>query len=115
MRYFRQSFDRLRKAPRPGLTTDLVETEDAGGKLSDDELLATAVTLFIAGHETTVHLISIGIYAVLSVSTTRQAMQDNPTELPLLVEEFMRFYSPAMMAKPHFVQKDVDFEGDSID
>ncbi len=93
------------------MITDLVEAEDAGDILSDDELLAMVVTLFIAGHETTVHLITMGIYGVLSNPSTRQAMHSSPAEMPLLIEEFMRFYSPVMMTKPHFVQKDIVFEG----
>jgi cytochrome P450 len=111
MRYFRKDFERVRRAQRPGLITNLVEAENEGDKLNDDEFLAMVVTLFIAGHETMVHLISIGIYAVLSTPATRQAMQDNPAELPLLVEELMRFYSPVMMTKPHIVQEDVDLDG----
>ena len=111
MRYFRQDFDRVRVSPRRGLITDLVQAEDAGDRLSDDELLAMVVTLFIAGHETTVHLITMGIYAILSDQPTRDAMHARPDELSLLVEEFMRFYSPVMMTKPHFVRQDTIFEG----
>jgi cytochrome P450 len=110
MRYFRADFDRVRKAPRPGLITDLVQAEDAGNRLSDDELLALDVTLFFAGHETTVHLITMGIYGLLTHPTARTALQERPDELPLLVEAFMRYYSPAMMTKPHFAQQDTVFK-----
>ena len=111
MRYFRADFDRVRKLPRPGLITDLVQAEQSGDTLTDDELLAMVVTLFIAGHETTVHLIAMGLYGLLSSPETRQAMHERPEDIPMLVEEFMRFYSPVMMTKPHFVQQDTDFEG----
>lgn len=114
MRYFRADFDRVRQNPRPGLITDLVQAEDAGDRLSDDELLAMVVTLFIAGHETTVHLITMGIYGLLTHPAARTALNERPEELPLLIEEFMRFYSPVMMTKPHFVQQDTVFEGVSL-
>ncbi|WP_393931149.1 cytochrome P450 [Yoonia sp. R2-816] len=114
MRYFRADFDRARQHPRSGLITDLVAAEDAGDRLTDDELLAMVVTLFIAGHETTVHLITMGIYGLLIHPAARAALRDHPDELPLLVEEFMRFYSPVMMTKPHFVQQDTVFEGISL-
>ena len=110
MRHFRKDFERVRRDPRPGLITDLVQAEDSGDMLSDDELLAMVVTLFIAGHETTVHLITMGLYGILSSPETRAAMLARPDELPLLVEEFMRFYSPVMMTKPHFVQNDMMFD-----
>lgn len=111
MRYFRADFERVRQNPRPGLITDLVQAEDGSDRLSDDELLAMVVTLFIAGHETTVHLISMGLLGLMTNPDARHAMQNNPDEMPLLVEEFMRFYSPVMMTKPHFVQHDTVFEG----
>ncbi len=111
MRYFREDFERVRKAPRPGLITDLVAAEENGDRLTDDELLAMVVTLFIAGHETTVHLITMGIHGLLTYPNAREVLTTQPDKVPLLVEEFMRFYSPVMMTKPHFVQKDTVFEG----
>lgn len=114
MRYFRADFTRVRQKARPGLITDLVQAEDEGDRLSDDELLAMVVTLFIAGHETTVHLITMGIYALLTNPVARAAMVERPDELPLLIEECMRFYSPVMMTKPHFVQQDTVLEGVSL-
>ncbi|MEJ6402591.1 cytochrome P450 [Yoonia sp. 2307UL14-13] len=111
MRYFRADFERVRATPRAGLITDLVAVEDNGDRLSDDELLAMVVTLFIAGHETTVHLITMGIYGLLTHREERAALRERPNEVPLLVEEFMRFYSPVMMTKPLFTQKDTVVEG----
>ncbi len=114
MRYFRDDFTRVRQNPRPGLIHDLVMAEDAGDRLSDDELLAMVVTLFIAGHETTVHLITMGIWGLLTYPDAQATMRNNPDQLPIMVEEFMRFFSPVMMTKPHFVQQDTIFEGISL-
>ncbi len=114
MRYFQQDFERVRQTPRPGLITDLVQAEDSGDTLSDNELLAMVVMLFMAGHETTVHLLNMGIYALLTNPNARAAMIERPDKLPLLIEEFMRFYSPVMMTKPHFVQQDTVLEGVSL-
>ncbi|WP_320237881.1 cytochrome P450 [Cognatiyoonia sp. IB215182] len=114
VRYFRADFARVRREPRPGMITDLVKAEAAGDRLSDDELLAMVVTLFIAGHETTVHLITMGIYGLLTLDGGRDALRDRPDEVPLLVEEFMRFWSPVMMTKPHFVREDTVFDGVSL-
>lgn len=110
MRHFRQDFDQVRASPRPGLISDLVQTEIAGDKLSKDELLGMVVMLFIAGHETTVHLITNAIHGLLCDQAARRTMQQDPDGLPLLVEEFMRFTSPVMMTKPHYVTQDTTYE-----
>ena len=52
-----------RRPPRPGLMTALVQAEQDGDKLSENELLAMAFLLLLAGHETTVHLIGGGVLA----------------------------------------------------
>ncbi len=111
MRYFRAEFARVRQDPGRGLITDLVQAEAEGDRLSDDELLAMVVTLFIAGHETTVHLITMGLNAVLRGDVPLGSETKPDVSSPLLIEEFMRFYAPVMMTKPHFVQQDTVFEG----
>jgi cytochrome P450 PksS len=45
--------------------TALIRAEEAGDKLNDDELLAMAFLLLVAGHETTVNLIASGTLALL--------------------------------------------------
>src|SRR5262245_22069587 len=60
VKYFRQHFEQCRQQPHPGLMTALVQAEEAGDKLSENELLAMAFLLLIAGFETTVLLLSKG-------------------------------------------------------
>lgn len=69
--------------------SNLVLQEDE--LLTDQELLSTAVTLFVAGHETTTHLIGNGILALLlNENVIREARKDE-TVIPLIVEEMARF------------------------
>lgn len=86
----------IRLAPRNGLLSTLIHGTDKG--LSDDEILSLAFVLFIAGHETTLHLISDAVFAI-----TEGAHFSAPTSLA--IEEFMRFFSPVMMTKPLFVRQ----------
>jgi cytochrome P450 len=111
MRHFRADFETVRKAPRPGVISDLVHTNNAGDTLTEDELLAMVVTLFIAGHETTVHLITMTLLTLTTRPEARKALRDDPDTLPLLIEEVMRLISPVMMTKPHFVTQDTDIDG----
>jgi len=55
IRYLRQFFKRRRRDPRDDLATALIQAEEAGDRLSEDELLAMVFLLLIAGHETTIN------------------------------------------------------------
>lgn len=109
MAHFRAEFETLRQSPRDGLISDLVAARAEGDQLTDDELLAMVVTLFVAGHETTVHLITMTILNILLRPDARALIQDAPEALPLLIEEVMRHDSPVMLTKPHFVTEDMTF------
>ena len=54
VRYLRNLVERRRADPEDDLITALIRAEEAGDKLSEDELLAMAFLLLVAGHETTV-------------------------------------------------------------
>ncbi len=92
------------KRDRPGddLLSALVEVSDDGDQLSEDELLATAYLLILAGYETTVNLIGNGILALLQNPTQLEMLRANPSRLPDAVEEFLRFESPLNIATLRF-------------
>ena len=75
--YFRSLFELRRRQPGDDLTTQLVQAEEEGHKLSNEELTANIILLFGAGHETTVNLIGNGLLA----------LHRNPEELQLLIED----------------------------
>ena len=114
MKYLSTQFDVVRATPRPGLITALVEAEQSGDRLSNDELLSMVMLLLLAGHETTVHLLSTSVLTVLQLSHVRQSLQDDWSRVEQAVEELLRYNSPAQFAKPRFVTEDVDFHGQSL-
>lgn len=59
--------------------------------LSDQELLSTVVTLFVAGHETTTHLLGNGLFALLQRPELIEEIRDGDAAIPLFVEEMARF------------------------
>jgi cytochrome P450 len=95
--YFQQLFELRRKNPGDDLTTQLVQAEENGSKLSNEELTANIILLFGAGHETTVNLIGNGLLA----------LHRNPDQLALLkarlelitnaIEEFLRYDSSVQL------------------
>lgn len=69
----------------------LVNAELQGDSLSDSELVSTVVTLFVAGHETTTHLLGNGMLALLSTETELQRIKSDPDLIPNAVDEMARF------------------------
>ena len=114
MRYLLGQFEHVRQHPREGLITALVEAEQSGDRLTDDELQGMVMLLLLAGHETTVHLISTSILTVLQLPTVRQALLEDWTRVTPAVEEMLRYNSPAQFAKPRFVTEDTHFHGQPL-
>jgi cytochrome P450 len=109
--YFRRHFEQCRRQPRAGLMTALVQAEQDGDKLSEDELLAMAFILLIAGHETTVHLIGGGILALLEAPEQKARLLADWSLLPPAVEELLRFVCPVQMTDPRWVSREGEFHG----
>jgi cytochrome P450 len=109
--YFRHHFEECRRDPRPGLMTALVQAEQDGDQLSEDELLAMAFLLLVAGHETTVHLIGGGVLALLEAPEQKARLLADWSLAPSAVEELLRFVSPVQIAKPRYVGRNLEFHG----
>jgi cytochrome P450 PksS len=114
VKYFRRHFEQCREQPRPGLMAALVQAEQDGDKLSEDELLAMAYLLLIAGFETTVYLLSGGTLALLQAPEQKERLLNDWSLLPASVEELLRFVSPVHMAQPRFVSRDLEFHGQAL-
>jgi len=72
----------------------LVDAEQEGDRLSDDELISTAVTLFVAGHETTTNLLGNGLVALLRNRTQLNRLRTHPEMMPTAIEEMLRYDTP---------------------
>ena len=114
MKYLRGQFDQVRREPREGLITALVEAEQAGDRLSDNELQSMVMLLLLAGHETTVHLLSNSMLTVLQLPELRQTLLADWSRVESAVEEMLRYNSPAQFAKPRFVTEDIEFHGQTL-
>jgi cytochrome P450 len=112
--YFKRHFEQCRRQPRPGLMTALVQAEQDGDRLSENELLAMAFLLLVAGHETTVHLIGGGVLALLQAPEQMARLLADPSLVPSAVEELLRFVSPVQIAKPRYVRDDLEFYGQPL-
>ena len=90
-------FEERRRAPQADLISALVEAEEAGDRLSADELLTTVALLLIAGHETTMNLIGNGMLALLRNPDQLALLRARPELMPAAVEELLRYDSPVRL------------------
>ena len=88
-----------RDHPADDLLTALVNAEDGGDVLSDDELVAQTLLLYIAGHETTVNLIAGGTLALLRHPGQLALLRRDPGLVPNAVEEMLRYDSPVQASR----------------
>lgn len=114
IRYLRRFFENRRRDPRDDLASALILAEEAGDKLSEDELLAMVFLLLIAGHETTVNLIGNGMLALMEHTDQMEMLHRNPTMIKTAVEELLRFTSPVFMSTERYASKDINIQGVTI-
>jgi cytochrome P450 len=95
--YFQQLFELRRRSPGDDLTTQLVQAEQDGSKLSNEELTANIILLFGAGHETTVNLIGNGLLALHRNPDQLALLKANPNLITNAVEEFLRYDSSVQL------------------
>ncbi|MGR3486064.1 MAG: cytochrome P450 [Paracoccaceae bacterium] len=86
----------------------------AAEDLTEDERLSLIFTLFVAGHETTVHLIGGALHLALTDPAARAAWDDAPDLRGLWIEEAVRHLSPVAMTKPMTATRDLDFHGAAL-
>jgi pimeloyl-[acyl-carrier protein] synthase len=94
MSYFRELIAERRARPRDDLLSALIGARDAGERLSEQELLANVIFLFVAGHETTVGLIGNGTLALLRHPDQIAKLRHDPELASSAVEELLRYDSP---------------------
>jgi cytochrome P450 len=95
--YFQQLFELRRKNPGDDLTTQLVQAEEDGSKLTNEELTANIILLFGAGHETTVNLIGNGLLALYRNPDQLALLKARPELITNAIEEFLRYDSSVQL------------------
>jgi len=95
--YFRGLFEMRRMSPGDDLTSQLVQAEEAGDKLSEQELLANVLLLFVAGHETTSNAIGNSLYSLHTNPDQLEALKASPQRVRDAVNELLRYESPVQL------------------
>jgi len=95
--YFQPLLAERRAQPRDDLLSAMIASEDAGDRLTSEELVALAALLLAAGHETTTNLIGNAALLFLRHPAERRRVQDDPALLPSAVEECLRIEPPVQL------------------
>jgi cytochrome P450 len=111
--YFQQLIAARRAEARDDMLSILVNAEIDGHQLSDEDLLAFAFLLLVAGNETTRNLIALGTLALMAHPDQLRLLVDDPSLIPGAVEEMLRWNSPVVhMART--ATTDVEIRGQLI-
>ena len=97
VQYFASLIEERRQQPGDDLLTRLIQAEEQGDVLTQGELLSTCILLLVAGHETTVNLISGGALALMERPDQLALVRDDPSVIRSAVEEMLRFVCPVQL------------------
>jgi cytochrome P450 len=102
------------RQPGDDLISGLLTDTGPHGPMSREDLLATAVLLLVAGHETTVNLITNGMLTLLRHPDVLDRLRREPGLIIPLVEELLRYEPPVQMRTNRATLADIDIAGTTI-
>ena len=113
-RYLNGLADAHARDPGDDLISGMLTDPSPGGPLSRAELLANLVLLLVAGHETTVNLITNGMLTLLRHPDVLDRLNREPGLATGLVEELLRYDPPVQMLPNRATLADIDIAGTTI-
>jgi cytochrome P450 len=114
LRYIKSLLDEKRVHPGNDLTSNLVQVEENGDALSENELISMLFLLIVAGHETTVNLIGNGTLALLQHPDQMQRLQHDLSLIPTTIEELLRYTAPVNLSDERWASEDIHMHGKVI-
>lgn len=112
--YLKNIFTLRRKEPDNNLISAFLKLEEADDHMTEDELYAAIFLLIIAGHETTVNLISNGMHALLCHPEQLKLLKNNPELIHSAVEEMLRYNGPILTSTMRLAAEDINIKGITI-
>ncbi|MCE2900842.1 MAG: cytochrome P450 [Gemmatimonadaceae bacterium] len=103
-RFIRETVAARRRAPGDDLLSVLIAAEEQGDRLSEDELVSTAILLLNAGHEATVHALGNAVHALLTHGVDMVSVVDDDAAMTRVVEEVLRVAPPLHLFKRYTLQ-----------
>lgn len=111
--FFRKTVAERRRNKGNDLISLLIDIEEEGEVLTEEELYAQCTALLFAGHETTRNLIGNGMYTLLRHPREAAELRDNPEMIRSAVEELLRYESPVQFTA-RVLKEDIEICGQHI-
>ncbi len=111
--FFRKTVAERRSNKGNDLISLLIDIEDEGEVLTEEELYAQCIALLFAGHETTRNLIGNGMYTLLKHPEETVELREKPEIIRTAVEELLRFESPVQFTA-RVLKEDIEVCGQRI-
>ena len=111
--YFQALIDARRASPREDLISRLVDVQRGASDLSDDDIIATSILLFQAGHDTTTSMIAKGMLALLQHPAELARLRAQPELIRNATEELLRYDTPVQLSV-NFATADVPYHDRTI-
>lgn len=112
--YLKVLFKRKRQAPTDDLITQLVNANDNGDTLDEEELLSMVFILYLAGHVTTVNLVANGVYGLLTHPDQLAKLKADFELAKGAVEETLRYWGPVDFIGRRIAGEDMELGGKHI-
>ncbi|MEU5072751.1 cytochrome P450 [Streptomyces asoensis] len=111
--YLRELIAVRRARPGDDLISGLIAAHDEGDRLTEQELISTAVLLLNAGHEATVNATVNGWWALFRNPGQLDALRADHSLVPTAVEELMRYDTPLQLFE-RWVLDDIEIDGTTV-
>ncbi|GAA3299874.1 hypothetical protein GCM10020295_39150 [Streptomyces cinereospinus] len=111
--YLRELIARRRAEPGEDLISGLIAAHDEGERLTEQEMVSTAVLLLNAGHEATVNATVSGWWALFRNPDQLAALRADHSLVPSAVEELMRYDTPLQLFE-RWVLDDIEIDGTTV-
>ncbi|MFE0509954.1 cytochrome P450 [Streptomyces sp. NPDC058964] len=111
--YLRELIAARRKEPGEDLVSGLIAAHDEGDRLTEQEMISTAVLLLNAGHEATVNATVNGWWALFRNPSQLAALRADHSLVPSAVEELMRYDTPLQLFE-RWVLDEIEIDGTTI-
>ncbi|MEE1845311.1 cytochrome P450 [Streptomyces sp. NPDC088190] len=103
-----------RRRPGKSLLDRLISARDGHDRLSEEELVSLAVLLLVAGHETTTNFLGNATLSLLQHPAELDRLRQNPDDIPMVLDELLRFDSPVSTATFRYTTEAITLGGTDI-
>lgn len=111
--FFRKTVAERRRNKGEDLISLLIDIEEEGEFLTEEELYAQCIALLFAGHETTRNLVGNGMYTLLQHPQQSAELREKPEIIRTAVEEILRYESPVQFTA-RVLKEDIELCGQRI-